>query len=183
MQHAYFAPHPALLDYVDGVFVLDIDFPASGGLSAIYPFVPTHNRFLCFYLEDQVKMKKQDGDFGLRACSILIGPQLMPVTLDLGRRHQAGLVNLKPTGMYRLLGIPMGELVDCDYDARLVLGREIDELLEQLHAGRTLQARNDATQRYLLGKRRQLKPRLPFDLTMLHPPRVYGTCTLTWKLR
>lgn len=181
MQHLHFAPHPALLEYVDSVFVLSIDFAAlsidfaaGGGLSAIYPFVPTHNRFLCFYLADQVKVKKQVGDFGLRARSIIIGPQLTPVTLDLGQRHQAVVVNLKPAGMYRLLGIPMSELLDRDYDARLVLGREIDELLERLHGGRTPQARNDLTQGYLLGKLRQLRPRLPFDLAMLHQVRASG---------
>ncbi|MGI4832374.1 MAG: helix-turn-helix domain-containing protein [Janthinobacterium lividum] len=174
MQHPHFAPHPALLEYVDSVFVLDIDFTAGAGLSAIYPFVPTHNRFLCFYLEDQVKVEKQVGDFGIRARSIIIGPQLTPVTLDLGRHHQAVVVNLKPAGMYRLLGIPMAELVDCDYDARLVLGREIDELLERLQAGRTAPARNDTIQCYLLGKLRQLKPQLPFDLAMLHQVRASG---------
>ena len=123
MLHHHFEPHPALLEYIDSVFVLDIDFTASG-LSPIYPFVPTHNRFLCFYLDDQVQVKKDEREgFITRARSIIIGPQLTPVTLNLGRKHQAIVVNLKPAGMYRLLGIPMAELVDCDYDARLVMGR------------------------------------------------------------
>jgi hypothetical protein len=135
--------------------------------------VPTHNRFLCFYLEDQVRVKKPEEGFSQRARSIIIGPQLTPVTLDLGR-HQAVVVNLKPAGMYRLLGVPMHELVDCDYDARLVLGQEIDELLERLQAGRTAQARNDITQRYLLGKLRQLKPLLPFDRAILQQVHASG---------
>ena len=174
MLHTHFAPHPALLDYVDSIFILQIDFTAGGGLSSIYSFVPTHNRFLCFYLEDQVKVKKQVGNFGLRARSIIIGPQLTPVTLDLGRRHQAVIVNLKPAGLYRLLGVPLHELVDCDYDASLLLGREIDELLERLQAGGSPAERNDLIQRYLLGKVRQLKPALPFDLAMLHQIKASG---------
>ena len=88
MLPTYFAPHPALLEYVDSVFVLDIDFTAGGGPLPIYPFVPTHNRFLYFYLQDPVRVKKRwDSDFTLRARSIIIGPQLTPVTLHLGRHH------------------------------------------------------------------------------------------------
>ena len=174
MTSAHFAPLPALLEFIDSVFVLDIYFRAGTGPSPIYPFVPTHNRFLCFYLQDQVKVKKQTGDFLTRARSIIIGPQLTPVTLDLGQCHQAVVVNLKPAGMYRLLGIPMAELVDCDYDARLVMGREIDELLERLHEGRSPAQRNDTVQRYLLGKLGQLRSGLPFDAAMLHQVRASG---------
>lgn len=166
MLLTYFAPHPALLEYIDSVFVLAVDFRASS-LSPIYPFVPTHNRFLCFYLRDQVKVKKEVGGFATRARSIIIGPQLTPVTLDLGLDHQAVIVNLKPAGMYRLLGIPMTELLDRDYDARLVMGREIDELLDRLQEARTPPERNAVVQRYLLGKLPRLKPALPFDRAML----------------
>ena len=178
MVYAHFAPHPALLDFIDSVFVLDIDFRARPDLSAIYPFVPTHNRFLCFYLGDQLRVRKQVGGFLPRARSIIIGPQLTPVTLDLGQHHQSVVVNLKPAGMYRLLGIPMGELVERDHDARLVLGREIDELLERLHQGRTPAQRNDIVQHYLLGKRARLRPGLPFDVAMLHQVQASGNLTI-----
>ena len=167
MQFAHFAPHPALLEFIDSVFVVDIRFAAEAGLSAIYPFVPTHNRFLCFYLGDPVRVKKQVGDFGVRARAIIIGPQLTPVTLDLGRDHQTVIVNLKPAGMYRLLGVPMHELVECDYDARLILGQKVDELLEQLQEARDSAARNAVIQRYLLGQLPRLRPALPFDRALL----------------
>jgi AraC-like DNA-binding protein len=177
MLQDHFMPHLALREYIDSVFVVRIDFRA-GGLSSIYPFVPTHNRFLCFYLRDPVKVKKQTGDFVSKARSIIIGPQLTPVTLDLGQDHQAVVVNLKPAGMYRLLGIPMAELVDCDYDARLMLGREIDELLERLQESRTNEEKNAITQAYLLGKLPKLKPVLPFDLAMLQQVHASGNIAI-----
>ena len=173
MLHTYFAPHPALLEYIDSIFVLALDFTA-GSLSPIYPFVPTHNRFLCFYLRDPVKVQKEMGGFLARARAIIIGPQLTPVTLDLGRDHQAVVVNLKPAGMYRLLGIPMAELLDRDYDARLVMGREIDELLDRLQETCSPPARNDLVQRYLLGKLPRLKPALPFDRAILQQVHASG---------
>ncbi|GAB3637379.1 helix-turn-helix domain-containing protein [Hymenobacter arcticus] len=175
MPTIHFAPHPALLEFVNSVFVFDIDFRAGTGLSPIYPFVPSPNRFLCFFLHDQVKMSKGPGEeFVERARSIIIGPQQLPVTLDLGQQHQAVVVCLKPAGMYRLLGIPMAELVDCDYDARLVMGQEIDELVDCLQEAPTHQQRNDITQRYLLGKLPKLKALLPFDLAMLRQVQASG---------
>ncbi|TDN35788.1 AraC family transcriptional regulator [Hymenobacter sp. UV11] len=175
MPTIHFAPHPALLEFVNSVFVFDIDFRAGTGLSPIYPFVPSPNRFLCFFLHDQVKLSKGPGqEFVQRARSIIIGPQQLPITLDLGQQHQAVVVCLKPAGMYRLLGIPMAELVDCDYDARLVMGQEIDELVDCLQEARTHQQRNDITQRYLLGKLSKLKALLPFDLAMLHQVHASG---------
>jgi len=167
MFHTYFPPHPALLEYVDSVTVLDIDFTTENSLSPIYTFVPTHTRFLCFYLHDPVKVKKQDDNFITRARSIIIGPQLTPVTLDLGEKHHTVIVCLKPCSMYRLLGIPLEEIVDCDFDARLVIGREIDEVLDRLREARSNQEKNNIIQLYLLHKLQQLKPALPFDLAML----------------
>lgn len=173
MTQTYFAPHPALLEYVDSVFVLTIDF-ATSGLSPIYPFVPSHNRFLCFYLADQVRVQKQGGAFEQRARAIIIGPQLAPVTLDLGCYHQTVVATLKPAGLHRLLGIPLADIVDCDYDARLLLGPEIEELLDRLHQGCTAAAQNDTLQRYLLAKLPQLRPALAFDEVMRDQIRAGG---------
>ena len=166
MFYTYFPPHPALLEYVESITILNIDFTCGNDLSPIYTFVPTHTRFLCFYLHDQVKVKKQDGDFITRARSIIIGPQLTPVTLDLGQNHHAIIVSLKPCSMYRLLGIPLEEIVDCDFDARLIIGPEIDEVLDWLREARSNQEKNIIIQQYMLHKLQQLKPALPFDLAM-----------------
>ena len=166
MFHTCFSPHPALLEYVDSVNILNIDFTIGNSLSPIYTFVPTHTRFLCFYLHDPVKVKKHDGDFVTRARSIIIGPQLTPVTLDLGQKHHTIIVCLKPCSMYRLLGIPLAEIVDCDFDARLIIGPEIDEVLNRLQEAVSNQEKNSIIQHYLLLKLRHLKPALPFDLAM-----------------
>jgi len=166
MFHIYFPPHPALVEYVESITILDIDFTSGNNLSPIYTFVPTHTRFLCFYLHDPVKVKKQDGDFITRARSIIIGPQLTPVTLDLGQQHHTIIVCLKPCSMYRLLGIPLEEIVDCDFDARLIMGQEIDEVLDRLREAPSNQKKNSIIQQYLLQKLQHLKPALPFDLAM-----------------
>lgn len=88
MTPAHFAPHPALLEFIDSVFVLDIHFRAGTGPSPIYPFMPTHNRTLCFYLQDQLRVRKQTGDFLPRARSIIIGPALVRPRPNEGQRAQ-----------------------------------------------------------------------------------------------
>lgn len=166
-DETYFLPHPALLDYVESINIINIDFTTENNLSSLYTFVPTHTRFLCFYLHDPVKVKKEGGDFITRARSIIIGPQLTPVMLDLGQKHHTIIVTLKPCSMYRLLGIPLEEIVDCDFDASLVIGREIDEVLDRLHEAKSNHEKNIIIQNYLLHKLQQLKPALPFDQAMV----------------
>ncbi|WP_316793673.1 helix-turn-helix transcriptional regulator [Pedobacter frigoris] len=177
MTHFHFEPFPALLEYIDSIYIIDIDFSVELTLSPIYTFVPTHTRFLCFYLHDQVKVKKEEG-FVAKAESVIIGPQLNPVTLDLGKRHHTIIVSLKPCGMYRLLGISMDEIVDKDFDARLVMGKEIDELIDRLKEAKTNYQKNQIVQGYLLLKLPRLKPALPFDRAMLHLVHANGNLTV-----
>ncbi len=166
MVQDYFLPHPLLREYVEIVVIVRIDFTTPGSLEPLYTFVPTHTRFLCFYLDDPVQVRKGEEGFVTRARSIIIGPQLTPVTLNLGKKHHAIIVGLKPGGMYRLLGVPMREIVDQDYDARLVMGREINELLDRLLSAKNNSDKNTITQQYLLQKLSRLKTAHPFDRVM-----------------
>ncbi len=168
MNTSCYNPHPALVDFVENITILTIDFTDTKFISPIYTFVPTHTRFLCFYLEDKVKVKKQDTGFGERERSIIIGPQTTPVTLDLGEKHTNIIVCLRPSGMYRLLGIPLHKIVDHDYDARLIIGAEINEIIDRLTEARTDELKSQIIQQYLLKKLHTLKPAHPFDRAMLH---------------
>ena len=155
-------PHPALRNLVSSIQIISIDFAAAPALSPFYKFAPTHTRYLCFYLEDVIKVKKTT-DFTQRSRAVIVGPQVTAVHLDLGVKHKAVLLGLTPSGMHRLLSFPLSEIVDCDLDARLVLGSTIDELLEQMMEAKTDEGIQLALQAYLLNKLSHLKPALPFD--------------------
>ena len=174
----YYAPHPALEEFVETIAIVGHEFTPGSLLSPIYTFMPTHTRFLCFYLEDPVKVKKGFGAFKGRSRSIIIGPQLTPVTLDLGKKHAALTVVLKPCGLYRLLGIPLREIVDCDFDARLIIGKEIDDVLERLLNAFSNDQKNCIIQGYLLGKLFRLRPALPIDRAMLQLVRAQGNLSM-----
>lgn len=81
---------------------------------------------------------------------------------------------LKPGGLYRLLGIPLIQLLDCYYDARLVVGKEIDQVIERLVNTSSSIEKNCIIQNYLLQKSFTLKPALPIDLAMLQLVRSQG---------
>ncbi|MET4080936.1 AraC-like DNA-binding protein [Pedobacter sp. UYP30] len=174
MVHSVYLPHPALREFVDNITVTTVDFSVEKDISPIYTFVPTHTRFLCFYLEDKVLVKKYGEDFELKSRSMIIGPQTTPVTLNLGSKHKDVVVCLKPSGMYRLLGIPLHTIVDKDYDARLVLGAEVDVVTDRLRNAKTDDLKNQIIQKYLLDKLQFLKPALPFDMAMLELVRNTG---------
>ena len=166
MFTVYYNPHPALEEFVETICIMGHDFSTSDSISPIYTYMPTHTRFLCFYLGDPVKVKKGGADFEDHGRSIIIGPLLTPVTLDLGKKNINLLVILKPCGLYRLLGIPLKELVDCDFDASLILGKEISQVTEQLLNAPNNDDKNRIIQTYLLGKLFRLKAPLPIDLAM-----------------
>lgn len=179
MKVSLFQPHPALIEYVESITVISYDFDIEKDISPNYTFVPTHTRYLCFYLEDKLHVQK-DGKFTVRERSIIIGPQTMPVTLNLGRKHKTLIVCLKPSGMFRLLGIPLGEIVDKDFDARLLLGKEITGLIEQLINSKTDESKNNIIQSYLLKRLNYLKPALPFDSAMHQLVRNIGNLSMDY---
>ena len=178
MYTLYYPPHPALADFVEVICIMGHDFNAGNFLSPVYTFMPSHTRYLCFYLEDCVAVKKKEGHFETRSRALIIGPQITPVTMDLGKKHAQVIVILKPCGLYRLIGIPLQEIVDCDFDARFILGKEIDELIEKLLNTPDNGARNTIIQQYLLSRLSNLKPLLAIDSAMLHLVRSQGNLSM-----
>ena len=162
----YYPPHPALLEYVEMICIMGHQFSPDDDLSPMYTYMPTHTRFLSFYLEDCVKVKTDHSDFQKRTRCTVIGPQLKPVHLDLGQKNHRIIVSFKPCGFYRMLGIPLKEIVDRDFDASLVLGKEITQIVEQLINTQNNAERNIIIQKYLLAKLNFLKPFLPIDDAM-----------------
>ena len=162
----YYPPHPALAEFVEMICVMGHDFSTSNFLSPFYTFMPTHTRFLCFYLGDRVRVKKNLGTFEDHGRSIVIGPQITPVTLDMGLHHSNLLVILKPGALYRILGIPLSQLVDRYFDATLIFGPEIKSLTEELMNTECSDQRNKIVQTYLLSKLHSLKPTLSIDFAL-----------------
>ncbi|MBK7108183.1 MAG: AraC family transcriptional regulator [Chitinophagales bacterium] len=163
MLPVFFQPHPLLQNYVEAIIISNFDFDCERNISSISTFVPTYERFLCFHLADQIQVKKENSQYSLRPRSIIVGQQLKPVELNFGQIHFCVSAVLKPSGMFRLTGIPQHEMIDRDFDGSLLLGKEVNGLIEQLGNANSNNQKNIIIQQYLLSKLWKLKPLLPFD--------------------
>lgn len=137
------------------------------GMSAICPFPPTPQHCIYFYINDPVQTQKAgQQDFVTKAPSIIVGPQLTRVNLNLGRNHKMLCVAFQPGGLHRLLGIPMHRLLDEDVDSSLLLGSGIREINEQLKTTSTAAGAKLLIENFLLNKILHAKALLPFDMAM-----------------
>jgi len=115
-----------------------------------------------------------DGDFLIQPRSVIVGPQLTRVTLDINKNHKAVRVGFHPGGLNRLLGISMSEMVDKSYDATDVFGNELGLVNNELQETQSFDEIHQVIERFFLQKLKILKKALPFDRAMLELLRLNG---------
>lgn len=169
MRMKSYIPHPLLRDFISVITLYAEDFTQpDAGISNIYRFVPTYQRYIMFYIEDPIKvLRGYNNDFQLKSASLTVGPLERAVTLDLGRHHLALGVAFKPGGLFRLLNIHMTEMHEQDFDTQLLMGGDIREINERLKEH--TQDWNEMVrivEHYLLKRVGRLKPSLPVDIVM-----------------
>ena len=92
--------------------VIDVKVDASAG-QVIVPYPPTPQNSLFFYINDQIQVQFDDEKgFVLQPRSVIVGPQLTPVKIDINQRHKAVRVGFQPGGLHRMLGLSLHEMVD-----------------------------------------------------------------------
>jgi hypothetical protein len=117
------------------------------------PFPPQAEHCLYFYPYNRTVCRNYaDNSINSTPHSILVGPQLSRVDLTMGYDMLVILVGFQPGGMHRLLRIPMNELLDMPIDSSLLLGREIEEVTEQLNAAPDVDKMLEIVEQYLLKK-------------------------------
>lgn len=176
----FYSPRPGLESFVQAICIVGHSFSPTDTWSPLYTYMPIHTRFLCFFLGDPIMVKKDAGKFKKRARAIIIGPQLTPVTLNMGKRQLNVVVVLRPCGLYRLTGIPMHEIVDRDFDAREVFGKEIEIVLDKLLNSIDNDRKNRIVQEYLLSKISKLKPIQTIDRIMHNLVRLKGNLAMDY---
>jgi len=151
MKPVFYAPHPALQPFVSHFLVVDVrlDGPAYGRVA---PFPPTPQNCLNFYPADATRSRQGGQAFrALPACTI-VGPQTTKVDLALGARHRFVSVAFQPGGLFRLLRLPLHELLDAPLDGADVLGPDLREVSEKLQAATEPLALKNIVEAYLLRK-------------------------------
>ena len=168
MDPHFFSPHPVLKDWVNNIMISHVNFDRSKP-RPVFPFPPFPEQSLFFYPCDQISVKRHDGyEANVVPPCIIEGPRNERIDLRFGYVHHVIKVSFQPGGLYRLLGIPMPELLGNDgIDARDLWGNEIDLILEQLSEADSFYDEKIVIEQFLISRSNKLKQRLPIDPVMV----------------
>ncbi|TWI80436.1 helix-turn-helix protein [Lacibacter cauensis] len=179
LHQKFHIPHPALQDFVSNIMIVEADLNHIKQ-SVICPFPPTPQNCIYFYINDPVQTQKLGtAAFTKKAPSIIVGPQLTRVNLEMGKNHLMLCVSFHPGGLFRLLGIPMKHFFDEDVDAALLFSdAEISSINQQLKEANSWQHMKNIVELFLISKIDKLKTLLPFDMAMKELVKSGGTMSM-----
>ena len=167
MYLQFFEPHPALKEIVNNIMINQVDFNHSQPKPS-FPFPPLPEHCLFFYPYDSMEVEYQGkNQRENQGSSIVVGPQTEKLTITMGYHHLVIKVGFQPGGLYRLLGIPMHELLRPEaFEASELLGNEINDVNEQLREAASFAGMKLIVENYLLRKIKKVKQQLPIDAVL-----------------
>ena len=151
MKSVFYPVHPALQNFVSNIMVVDVHVEQKA-LKHHIPFPPMPQNNINFYPADAMFPRKVGNGFSKSADAIIVGPQTTRVDLAMGKHHVLVSVAFNPGGMFRLLKIPMYELMDEPFDAADLLGKGIREVNERLKNAKGALEMKTIVENYLLSK-------------------------------
>lgn len=174
VQYRFYTPHVLLQEFIQCIMVVHAEIDREAA-PVICPYPPAPQNSLFFYINDRIKVQKEgERHFELQPRSVVVGPQLTRVMLDINRSHKAVRVGFHPGGLHRLLGVSMAEMIDGHYDAADIYGNEAEEVNSRLQEAGSFDEIKDVIEAFLLRKVKVLRRALPFDLAMLELQRLHG---------
>jgi len=175
VQIKHFNTHPALKDVIRSFVVVEVNLGTSPqAMEGLYMPSPFQNIFIWINTRFDVK-KIDDPKFRVASNFTIVGPQLTPVKLKAKESHKVVIVVFQPGGLNRFLGIPLFEIYDDGFDGTDLIGKEIDELVEQCHYCETHEELYQLVQLYFLRKLNCFKDALPLDRALQHLLNNYDT--------
>ncbi|MDO3627636.1 helix-turn-helix transcriptional regulator [Mucilaginibacter sp. BT774] len=161
-----YIPYPGLQCFIKNIALTHYQLDKSSPVP-VNPFPPQPYHTLYFYPYDKItSYSYSDGSTSKLAASSIVGPQLNRVDLQMDYNILVIIVNFKPCALYRLLKIPMHELIDTPLDAAQFLDKELETINEQLSLSKNYDEMVSLIQKYLLKKVDRLKDALPVDLAL-----------------
>lgn len=167
MYHHIFQPQQALRDMVNHIMVFQHEFDPSEAVPSIL-LPPMPEQCLYFYPKDSVEASylTTDKKLQLYTCS-LAGPQTTGVRLRLGYQHMVIKISFQPGALFRLLRIPMNELLRIEaFDGVEVMGKSMRDLTLRIQEAKGIEEMITAIEAYLLQQRVTMKERLPIDAVL-----------------
>lgn len=164
MFQQLYEPHPALRGFVNNIMIHEVNFDATQSqLSFSVPPLPEYGLF--FYVRD--RSDAEDMSTNMKetlSSSTVVGPHTNRHIMTPGHNHLMIKVGFQPGGLYRLLGIPMNELLyKGSFDCIDLLGNEMNKVNDQLMHAVSFTEMKTIIENFLLKRTGKLKPTLPID--------------------
>ena len=164
MFQQIYQPDPALRGFVNNIMIHEMNLDSSQSeLCFSIPPLPEHCLF--FYVRDRSNAEDMHTNIiETLPSSTVVGPNTNRHIVKPGRHHLMIKVGFQPGGLYRLLGIPMNELLCKDaFDCAELFGNEINDVNEQLKNAPSFIEMKMLIENFLLKHVGKLKPILPID--------------------
>lgn len=162
----FFSPHPLLGEIVSNIMICAHTFdPAQPSPWNLFPAIPEHS--LYFYPRDPLTVHHAARNTTFTCPpSIIIGPQVERVNVSMGHQHIVIRVGFHPGGLYRLLHLPLHEIVDYTCNSEEFFSRDIRSVTEQLRNTEDITKMKDVVEAFLLRRLSKLKPVDRLDLSL-----------------
>lgn len=150
------SPHPSLRRIVASFGERRADFHT---LKVIRTLNARPDQFIEFYFREPYLVREHGADFGATPTSVLVGVTSAPGK-DLGfvGQIETFTIRFQPTGLARLFGLPMTELVDQGLALGDVLKRQTARLEVDLAKALTFEARVAVAQAWIAGALADARP-------------------------
>ena len=107
--------------------------------------------------------KNREVEFTQQPLSVLLGPQVSRVNIKVHNRLKAIRVDFLPGAMFRILKVPMYELLDEGFNAGDLFGSKMKILTEQLSEITDLEVGKRLVENFLLERLHSINKQQPFD--------------------
>jgi AraC-like DNA-binding protein len=158
-----YIPSPPLQCVIKNIVLWHCKFDKNLPLP-VNPYPPQPYNSLFFYPYDKVTAYSYLNNIkSVIPASNIVGPQLTRVDVQMNYNVLVIMINFMPCALFKLLKIPMYELIDQPLNGSDLLGTELSSLNERLSASNNYDEMIMLIQRYLLKKVNSLKKTLPID--------------------
>jgi len=163
LLYRFYKPHPALKDLIRSYMLFALDHTGKES-EMVCPYLPDPEHFMIFYVRDPVKTQKSiNGEFTVKPPCMIVGPRLNKINLALGKDFLVFRVAFQPGGLYRLLGVPMKDMLNEDFDAISLYDKEIRDINEKLKEASAIEHIKDIVEVHFLKKLSRIRSAIPFD--------------------
>lgn len=164
MFQQFYQPNPALKEFVNNIMIDQVQLDATRIPGSFHiPPLPEHGLF--FYVRDKPDVENVISNIKESQSScIVVGPNVTRHRIIPGSNHLMIKIGFQPGGLYRLLGIPMNELLYNDaFNGVDFFGEEINEVNERLQEAVSFEEMKWIVEKFLLNHVNKLKHALPID--------------------